>query len=156
MMQAKLRIVGGGERDQEIDLKLPATIGRGADNEITLGQPLISRRHCQLTESAGRILVRDLGSTNGTFIGSERVERERALKPGELLTIGTVTFRAIYGDMLGDSPGNVFIAGQVTNEDTESLADAGTVVDPKVAPDKPTTPPTIPVTAEDNADSRWA
>ena len=42
-------------------------------------------------------MVRDLGSTNGTFVGSEKVV-ESVLGPGELLTIGTVTFRALYGD----------------------------------------------------------
>ena len=42
-------------------------------------------------------MVRDLGSLNGTFIGSERVT-EALLPAGGLLTVGTVTFRALYGD----------------------------------------------------------
>ena len=40
-------------------------------------------------------MVRDLGSLNGTFVNNERIT-ESALGPGELLTVGTVTFRAVY------------------------------------------------------------
>ncbi|MEM7311721.1 MAG: FHA domain-containing protein [Planctomycetota bacterium] len=143
MMQAKLRIVGGGQRDQEIDLEFPATIGRGMDNEITLNQPLISRQHCKLTESAGRIVVKDLGSTNGTFVGSERVEKERQLKPGELLTVGTVTFRAIYGEWLSVAPGKRFIPGEKSNDDTETFAEGGTVLESDIVPKRPAQHPAL-------------
>lgn len=134
MIQAKLRIVGGGQRGQEIDLQFPATIGRGIDNEITLNEALISREHCQLVESSRGILVKDLGSTNGTFIGSERVEHEQILHPGELLTIGTVTFRAIYGEWLTVEPGQRFIPGENSNEDTQTFAEACTVLESGVVP----------------------
>ncbi len=151
MMQAKLRIVGGGQRDQEIELQLPATIGRGPDNEITLSQPLISRQHCQLFESGGRIVVRDMGSTNGTFIGSERVERDRALKPGELLTIGTVTFRAIYGEWLTVKPGGSLIQNGETSQDTVAIGESGLVDETELLPDAPASPPILgPVAAEDH------
>jgi pSer/pThr/pTyr-binding forkhead associated (FHA) protein len=86
---------GGELSASEIVLPLPATIGRGRDVSLSLTHPLVSRHHCELSRVDGYVLVRDLGSLNGTFIGSDRVELAY-LKPGELLTIGTVTFRADY------------------------------------------------------------
>ena len=96
MEQVKLLVVGGQTESPEIELTLPAVFGRGREASVTLPHPLVSRRHCELFERNGEVIVRDLGSLNGTFVGSERVT-ESVLHPGELLTVGTVTFRAIYG-----------------------------------------------------------
>lgn len=103
MIQAKLIVVGGDAKVAEINLKLPCTIGRGKGSTLTLPHPLVSRQHCEVFESNGRLMVRDLGSLNGTFVGSERIT-ESELPPNELLTIGTVTFRAIYDSEHGDTP----------------------------------------------------
>lgn len=96
-MQAKLVVVGGEAKPAEIVLRLPTVVGRGRDASLTLPHPLVSRKHCEIYEAEGRLVVRDLGSLNGTYIGSERIT-EAVLEPGNLLTIGAVTFRAIYGD----------------------------------------------------------
>lgn len=95
-MKAKLVIVGGDAKKSEIDLRLPATIGRGREASLTLPHPLVSRLHCELYESAGRLFVRDLGSLNGTFVNNQRIDGEAELPVSQLLTIGTVTFRAVY------------------------------------------------------------
>ena len=50
----------------------------------------------------GRLRVNDLGSLNGTFVGKNRVE-ESELASGDLLTIGAVTFRAVYGSEKSES-----------------------------------------------------
>jgi hypothetical protein len=94
-LNAKLVVVGGEVKTAEIKLRLPSTIGRGRGASIMLPHPLVSRQHCELFESQGRLMVRDLGSLNGTFINNERIS-EAPLPAGELLTIGAVTFRAIY------------------------------------------------------------
>jgi len=94
-MQAKLVVVGGEAKAAEITLKLPTIIGRGREATLTLPHPLVSRQHCEIFESGGQLFVRDLGSLNGTFIGSQRIT-EAPLPNGELLTVGTVTFRAVY------------------------------------------------------------
>jgi len=94
-LNAKLVVVGGDVKTTEIKLKLPSTIGRGRGTSIVLPHPLISRQHCELYEADGRLMVRDLGSLNGTFVNNQRIT-ESALDPGELLTVGTVTFRAVY------------------------------------------------------------
>lgn len=94
-MQAKLIVVGGDIGAAEIPLKLPATIGRSRDATLTLAHPLVSRQHCELFEQEGRLMVRDLGSRNGTFLDNERIT-EAEVRPGDLLTIGNTTFRAVF------------------------------------------------------------
>ena len=43
------------------------------------------------------LMVRDLGSLNGTFVGETRIaEQAMPVKPGDLITVGPVTFRAVY------------------------------------------------------------
>ena len=98
MLDAKLIIVGGDTKTKEIRLKkFPMTLGRARTATVTLPHPLVSRKHCEIYESDGQLIVRDLGSLNGTFGGNQRIT-EQVLRPGELLTIGTVTFRAAYGE----------------------------------------------------------
>ena len=97
MKRIRLEVVGGDIGSKEIPLTLPATIGRGRESTVSLSHPLVSRKHCEIIESQGRVLVRDLESLNGTFVGSDRVD-EAVLHSGDLLTVGTVTFRAVYDD----------------------------------------------------------
>ena len=105
-LNAKLVVVGGELKTGEFALRLPATIGRGKGIAIVLAHPLVSRKHCELFESGGQLMVRDLGSLNGTFVNNQRVS-ESPLKPGELLTVGTVTFRAVYESQSDLQPPNV-------------------------------------------------
>ena len=96
MLGVKLVIVGGGAEGDEFFPTLPAILGRAREATLPLPHPLVSRHHCELMEKNGQVFVRDLGSTNGTFVGSERVDSETVIEHGALLTIGTVTFRAFY------------------------------------------------------------
>jgi predicted component of type VI protein secretion system len=95
-MDAKLVVVGGEAKMAEVQLKLPTIIGRGRAAGITLPHPLVSRQHCEIYEEQGRLVVNDMGSLNGTFVGDQRISEPTFLLPGELLTVGTVTFRAAY------------------------------------------------------------
>ena len=96
-MKPKLIVVGGDAKPSEIDLTLPSVIGRGRSVAVTLPHPLVSREHCEIYLNEGRLHVRDLGSLNGTYVGNERIE-DVVLPAGGLLTVGTVTFRAVYED----------------------------------------------------------
>lgn len=94
-MRAILMAVGGTSKPVEIVLILPALIGRGTAASLKLPHPLVSRRHCELFEQDSQLMVRDLGSLNGTFVGNQRVT-QAAVPSGELLTVGTITFRVNY------------------------------------------------------------
>lgn len=94
-MDAKLIVVGGKANKAEVNLTLPAIIGRGRDADLTVAHSTVSRRHCLLFEKEGALMVRDNGSLNGTLIEGERIT-EAVLRPGASLTVGPLTFRADY------------------------------------------------------------
>ena len=68
------------------------TMGRTARADFIIDAALISRLHCRLTaDRSDQLVVEDLGSTNGTSVNGERVER-RVLKAGDVLTVGRIDF----------------------------------------------------------------
>lgn len=69
-------------------------IGRAPGNEIRLDDASISASHCELWLMKERLLVRDLGSTNGTFINGRPVT-EGVLSEGDLLSAGRVAFLVV-------------------------------------------------------------
>ncbi len=96
MLKAKLVVVGGDAKAAEVRLKLPTVIGRGKEAGLTVPHGLVSRRHTEIIERDGMLYVRDLGSLNGTYVNSTRIEGEQPLEPNQLLTLGNITFRAVY------------------------------------------------------------
>jgi predicted ATPase len=78
--------------------RLPLTIGRGNTSDIILDDPRVSRRHAQISYRAHAIILADLGSSNGTFVGGERIA-ERALHDGDTISFGGLeaTFNAAAG-----------------------------------------------------------
>jgi pSer/pThr/pTyr-binding forkhead associated (FHA) protein len=65
------------------------TVGRSTGADFIVEAPLVSRIHCRLTAGATELEVLDLGSTNGTFVNGERVER-KTLNTGDRLGVGRV------------------------------------------------------------------
>ena len=63
------------------------TIGRSPGAEFIVEAALVSRLHCQLTATADSLQVKDLGSTNGTFVNGTRVKTAE-LKAGDTLAVG--------------------------------------------------------------------
>src|SRR3954470_7961185 len=93
-----------------MDYQLVIVRGRGATETITLGEGVttvgrqdecqlrikssqVSRKHCELFEKKGLLLVKDLGSSNGTLVNGEKLQGQRVLEPGDELTIGPVLLR---------------------------------------------------------------
>ena len=69
-------------------------IGRGADCDLALPCCFVSRHHCKLVwgEGAGRVIIRDLGSRNGTFVNSQRIQTEKGLSDGDEINVGPWLF----------------------------------------------------------------
>lgn len=68
------------------------TIGRVEDNTFQIAEPSVSSHHCEVLLRGSDVVVRDLNSTNGTFINGEKVT-ETVLKPGQVLRLGQIEMR---------------------------------------------------------------
>ncbi len=82
-------------------LKLPngeAVLGRDQQAQIRIASEEVSRKHCVIISSVGKILVRDLGSRNGTFVNGKPILADTALRPGDLLVVGPMGFRVPMAD----------------------------------------------------------
>ena len=74
------------------------TVGRALTNDVALLDPTVSRRHASLVVDESGIDLNDLGSSNGTFVNGERVERAR-LGAGDVLTFGKLSFNVSESDV---------------------------------------------------------
>jgi CheY-like chemotaxis protein len=72
--------------------RFPCLFGRGADCDVHLFDPALSRHHCRLIWRDDRLLVEDLGSRNGTQVNGQKVTEPRLLAEGDLLKIGASVF----------------------------------------------------------------
>jgi pSer/pThr/pTyr-binding forkhead associated (FHA) protein len=85
-------IVEGGNKGEVISLdKAPLLIGRGNDAAIRLDDDYVSTRHARIASSGDQWFVEDLGSTNGTYIGSHRLTQPTSLQLGSQVRIGKTT-----------------------------------------------------------------
>lgn len=71
-------------------------IGRGESCDVQLGHKSVSKLHCIIVRAEGILLLRDLGSTNGTRVNGERIRRA-ALLPNDKLNIANLRFRVHLG-----------------------------------------------------------
>lgn len=69
----------------------PITIGRSGHNTLVLDDDFASGHHARFVPSGGRWYVEDLGSTNGTFIGEQRLSSPVPISPGTAVTVGHTT-----------------------------------------------------------------
>jgi pSer/pThr/pTyr-binding forkhead associated (FHA) protein len=108
-MRAQLVPLDGGSAiDIARDLTL---VGRKEDCDLRLDHKSVSKLHCVIVKTDGLLLVRDLGSTNGTRVNGQRIRRA-ALLPNDQLHIASVKFRVYLG------PGEPPVSG---NEHTQRI-----------------------------------
>jgi pSer/pThr/pTyr-binding forkhead associated (FHA) protein len=67
------------------------TIGRALENDIVITSKRVSRGHARVRREGWRVILEDMGSTNGTFLNDERVLTSVELHDGDRVTIGDVT-----------------------------------------------------------------
>jgi DNA-binding NtrC family response regulator len=113
----KLVVVGGADEGREVPLERMVEIGADPACQLVLQDPAVSRRHASVSQIAGRLVVRDLGSRNGTLFGGARI-KEAQVPLGAVLTVGKTTvaiqprwyMREVapssarrFGELVGDS-----------------------------------------------------
>ncbi len=90
---AKLVVLSEGFKGRACDLKGDrVTIGRVEDNTFQIAEPSISSHHCEVFARGKEFIVKDLNSTNGTYIDGDPVT-EAPLKPNQTLRLGQVELR---------------------------------------------------------------
>ena len=134
-------------------------VGRSEEADLKLDHKSVSKLHCVLVRSPEGLLVRDLGSTNGTRINGQRVRRG-ALIHDDVLNLAHYSFRVEIGEIRNSQPtpqcaDNATMVGNVEDFESGSALDhpskpnndregpnysrSGNVSPPRVAP--PRTPP---------------
>ncbi len=141
-MRAQLVPLDGGP---PIDVVKDLTVvGRKEDCDLRLEHKSVSKMHCVIVRTDGLLLLRDLGSTNGTRVNGQRVRRA-ALLPNDQVSIANYKFRVYLGPDLPAPP------AVAPAEHTQQL-DAGEVADllrkpharPAEKPDEPVHPNPLP------------
>ncbi len=98
---AKLVILNQGMTGRAFDLNVErTTVGRVEDNTLQIPDPSVSSHHAEILLRGTDILVRDLNSTNGTFLNGEKIS-EIVLQPGQVLRFGQVELKIDDGKPVG-------------------------------------------------------
>lgn len=99
----KLTLVLDRKPVQVYDLDQPVIrVGRGQGMDILIDNVSVSRRQAELREEAGAWTVRDLGSSNGTFVNGQRLTTDRSLQAGDEITFGK--FSLFFEKVLAERP----------------------------------------------------
>ena len=127
-----LHVTTGPAAGSQIQLQGELVIGRSADEEGRLGEdPELSREHARVSRTAdGRLLVEDLGSTNGTFVNGTRIGEPVTLSLGDQLELGGTRLQVADSAMAVD-----------TTRVRERPAEAAPAPAPAPVPAAPAAPP---------------
>lgn len=105
-MALMLRIKGGKHDGQEIRVqqKKKYLIGRAEDCHLRPGGDKVSRYHAALMIDDPMIVIRDLGSTNGTHLNGVKLEGPVELKNGDIVTVGGLSFETLITTLRTNTP----------------------------------------------------
>jgi predicted component of type VI protein secretion system len=105
-MKVSLVVAAGAHLGKSIPiLGKQFVIGRDPECQLRPASQAVSKQHCAIVIRDGKVLVKDFGSTNGTFVNDERVppETEREVNPGDRLKLGPLDFRVEISTKPSDS-----------------------------------------------------
>ncbi len=102
---SKLVALSEGLTGRTHELKVDkTTIGRLDDNAFQIAEPSVSSHHCEVLLKGADVVIKDLDSTNGTFINGEKIS-EGTLKPGQILRLGNIELRLEAEGAAAAAPG---------------------------------------------------
>jgi DNA-binding NtrC family response regulator len=98
LRKCQLVVVDGQNRGKKLTLNKNITrVGKRENNDLIVSDKTVSREHLEIEYTADSFLLRDLGSTNGTFLNGSRV-KEVYLSPGDLIKVGNTTMEFVAFD----------------------------------------------------------
>ncbi len=96
--EACLVVIYGLDLGKKYNVDRPSVvIGRSSKADIQIDQESVSRNHCKLINTGKSVMLRDLGSTNGTYVNDELVD-EYVLRDGDFIKIGRSIFKFLSGN----------------------------------------------------------
>lgn len=96
---AKLVVLTKGFVGTSFELKGDkVTVGRLEDNTFQIAEPSVSSHHCEVFLRGDEVVVKDLNSTNGTYINGQQI-KEAVLKPGQVMRLGSVEMQLEDGTL---------------------------------------------------------
>ncbi len=127
------------------------TIGRHDECQLRIKSSQVSRKHCELFEKKGHLLVKDLGSSNGTIVNGKKVQGQRVLEPGDELSIGPILLRVVKSEVAGPAspagpgkPGETAVSAPPVAVSTEGDPDGFAIeIDVEEPAQAPNRSPTI-------------
>jgi len=101
--EACVVVIYGMDLGKKYNLDQPAMIiGRSSKSEIQVDQESVSRNHAKIINTGKSIILRDLGSTNGTYVNDELID-EYVLRDGDFIKIGRTIFKFLSGNNIENS-----------------------------------------------------
>lgn len=87
-MDVTLVLVQADQKQREVPLRKPSiVIGRDVSCQIRIPTDAVSRRHCEITQDGTGLSIKDLGSSNGTFVNRRRITQSE-LAAGDVISVG--------------------------------------------------------------------
>lgn len=136
MINAVLKVIGGKQDGKLIPLTTKKfLIGREQDCHLRPNSDSVSRHHCVITLDDFTVQIRDLGSSNGTFLNGVRVLGVQQAKSGDRLKIGTLEFDVVCNAKVatGAAAGAPVTAGSASSGTSFSLDDFGGLEDVSIS-----------------------
>ncbi len=129
----RLTIIKGFNKGAVYPLDADETIiGRGEENEIVLNIAEVSRTHAVLIKAEEGFMIKDLGSTNGTYVDKKKIGGKYLLKPGDTIMLGDAIYMTYQADI---DPEETLIAPRP--EEKEAAEVTAVIPKPSEVPSEP-------------------